>query len=130
MKLGHAVDKAGRQLSWDASGRYLATGGGPSATVWDCSGTGPEGTEPALLGDSIESLISSLSFHPSGPILATADVSGRLRIWRMAGPRGDRLASILLDDEITATAWHPSGQLLAATTATGRVIVLNADMVP
>ena len=38
-----------RELSWDATSRYLATGGSQEVTVWDCSGRGPAGTEPISL---------------------------------------------------------------------------------
>ncbi|MDB5353504.1 MAG: hypothetical protein JWN86_4751 [Planctomycetota bacterium] len=114
-----------RELSWDATGRYLATGGGPSATVWDCSGRGPEGSEPAILGDPGETQISAVAFRSSGPILATADLSGRLRVWRLTGIRGDRLGKLNLEDEITQIAWHPSGRSLAAGTAIGTVVLVE-----
>lgn len=115
-----------RELSWDATGRYLATGGGPDATVWDCSGEGPEGTEPAQLGAASGGggPVTALAFRPSGPILASAHDDGRLRIWRIQGRRGDRLASADLGAEVSAIAWHPSGRTLAAATATGEITVL------
>ena len=34
------------ELSWDSSGRWLATGGGASICLWDCSGKGPAGRKP------------------------------------------------------------------------------------
>ena len=36
-----------RQLAWHRGSRWLATGGGPSIAVWDCSGRGPEGAHTA-----------------------------------------------------------------------------------
>ena len=30
-----------RQLSWNPTGKYLATGGGDRVTVWDCTPPGP-----------------------------------------------------------------------------------------
>ena len=35
-----------KELSWDGSSRYLATGGGPMPCVWDCTGKGPANTAP------------------------------------------------------------------------------------
>ena len=39
-----------RQLAWHRGSRWLATGGGQTISVWDCSGKGPEGRTPLLLG--------------------------------------------------------------------------------
>ncbi len=39
-----------RQLAWHRGNRWLATGGGPSIAVWDCSGRGPEGRTPDAAG--------------------------------------------------------------------------------
>jgi WD40 repeat protein len=37
-----------RELSWDSSSRYLATGGSDQITVWDFSGKGPSGSKPIV----------------------------------------------------------------------------------
>lgn len=68
-------------LAWDASSRYLATGGSDSVVVWDCSGKGPEGCKPATL-QSHEDLISCLAFQPVGDILASGGRDGNLMLWR------------------------------------------------
>ena len=31
------------ELSWNSTGRWLATGGSSSVILWDCSGKGPAG---------------------------------------------------------------------------------------
>ena len=40
-----------RELAWDSTSRYLATGGGPVVCLWDCKAgpSGPEGTRPQML---------------------------------------------------------------------------------
>ena len=40
-----------RELAWDYSSRYLATGGSPVVCIWDCQAgpKGPEGSKPQML---------------------------------------------------------------------------------
>ena len=38
-----------KELSFDPTSRWLATGGGKEACIWDCTGEGPEGREPVML---------------------------------------------------------------------------------
>ena len=39
-----------RELAWDHTSRYLASGGGPVVVVWDYTGKGPQGSKPLMLG--------------------------------------------------------------------------------
>ncbi len=111
-----------RELSF--SGRWLATGGGPVVSVWDGSGDGPEGTEPALLDASSESPVSALAFRPGTAILAVGTESGRLRLWKAELPL-ERLATFDLPSEVSRLAWDRSGDRLAAGTASGEVCLMN-----
>jgi len=67
-------------VSWDASARWLASGGGDTVTNWDVSGKGPAGSEPGVL-EAHEARICALVYHPSLPLLASGDVTGELYIW-------------------------------------------------
>ena len=67
---GHDLQMSGyptkvRQLSWDPTARYLATGGGASVTIWDCGGAGPEGTRPKVL-DWHTDYVSAVAFQRQG----------------------------------------------------------------
>ncbi len=51
LSTGEDLEMAGyptkvRELSWDPTSRFLATGGGGVPCVWDCSGKGPAGSAP------------------------------------------------------------------------------------
>jgi WD40 repeat protein len=68
MMSGYATNV--RELSWDATGCYLATGGGTMPCVWDVSGKGPAGTKPMQF-DAHQGNVTALAFQPAGPLLAS-----------------------------------------------------------
>lgn len=108
------------QLAWDHTSRYLATGGGYRATVWDCSGRGPEGTRPLALDAHAEaSKVSALAFQPGGALLASGADDGRLILWRPPSPRP--LAEVRFDAPVAQAAWSPDGARLAVGTDAGEV---------
>jgi len=58
-----------KELSWDSSSRYLATGGGTMPCVWDCSGEGPANTMPQQFEahtERVTVLALSAPQHPAG----------------------------------------------------------------
>lgn len=123
------------QLAWDRSSRYLATGGGPTVVVWDCSGKGSENSKPAMLDRHQENL-SVIAFRPDGQMIASACEGGRLCLWdrkRNAKPVFTALASELLDEmlvdrepsAIAQLAWNPDGRRLAVGLADGAIAVVN-----
>ncbi|HEY1190890.1 MAG TPA: WD40 repeat domain-containing protein, partial [Gemmata sp.] len=62
-----------RELAWDFTSRYLATGGGPVVCIWDCQAgpTGPEGTKPTMLpGHDADSNLTALAYQHRGFLLA------------------------------------------------------------
>jgi WD40 repeat protein len=111
-----------RELSWDARSRYLATGGGPVVTIWDCSGQGPEGTTPVQL-EGHEDNLTVVAFQHAGPLLASAGADGRVIVWQP--PKSTKpLAGAQFNAEITQLAWSPDDKLLSAGTASGEVVVM------
>lgn len=110
-----------RELSWDATSRYLATGGSPTVTVWDCAGKGPAGTRPLQL-DGHGSLPSALAFQHGGPLLASGCRDGRVCLWRPSKGEG-LLWSAALGSEITQLSWSSDDRHLAAATGEGVVRV-------
>jgi len=113
-----------RQLAWDHTSRYLATGGNAAVLVWDCAGRGPEGTRPLVL-EAHERSLSALAFQRRGPLLASGDPDGRVALWnpsqgRKIRGRATRAASI------AHLVWSPDDRLLAVGDADGGVAVLAA----
>ncbi len=110
-----------RELSWDPTSRFLATGGGPTPCVWDVSGKGPAGTTP-LQFEGHQDKVTALAFQHAGPILASAGADGRVFLWH-PGKHKKPLAKIEADAAITQLAWSPGDDCLAVGTEGGSVHV-------
>ncbi len=126
MKSGKELQMSGyptkvRELSWDSSSRYLATGGGAAITVWDCSGKGPARTRPAELRYHGRP-VSKLAYGRSGGVLASGCAQGVLAVWT-AGKEPELEAASSLSGAIMDLVWSPKDDFLAAGTADGSLAV-------
>ncbi len=109
-----------RELAWDGTGRYLATGGGHGACIWDVSGEGPAGTTPMQVGVT-GALLTALTFRPpSTPQLIAGFADGAIGLWRL-GRTAERVDAFRLDSGITQLAWDSSGCMLVIATEAGDV---------
>jgi WD40 repeat protein len=115
-----------RELAWDATGRYLATGGGHSVTVWDCGGQGPEGTKPIQLRGT-DAALTVLTYQWRSDLLAAAAEDGRVTIWAPARVRR-QMAALEIDAPVTRLAWSPDDRLLAVAGADGTVGVYSVNV--
>ena len=114
-----------RELSWDCTSRYLATGGAPVVCVWDCSGAGPEGSKPQmLLEDDSESAVTGLAWQRRGFLLASINNDGHIRLWQPAN-RKDQLVGTdrFPDAEASTLAWSPDDKALAVGSGVGGLAV-------
>lgn len=119
-----------RELSWDHTSRYLATGGGSQVVVWDIAANGPEakspeGTRPLML-DVHEAFLSVLAFQRRGPWLASAGQDGRVAVWDLTQPRKP-LAQWRQAAPVSQLAWSPDDACLAVGGEDGQVTVLALD---
>jgi WD40 repeat protein len=114
-----------RQLAWHRGSRWLATGGGPSIAVWDCSGRGPEGRTPLLLEWHPEP-VSALHYQPAGDWLASGARDGSIAVWSPT-QRQSQISRAKIGSGVTRVAWSPDGKLLAATGEEGEVQVLAVE---
>jgi len=113
-----------RELAWDATSRYLASGGGEIVTVWDVSGSGPAGTIPMQL-EGHTARVSQLAFQKRGPLLASGGADGRVFIWNLA--KAQRISLELIPPcTVAALAWSPDDTALAIGAADGTVSVWEA----
>lgn len=114
-----------RELAWERTGRWLATGGGPLVMVWDCSGKGPEDRQPIALQAHAEDMaISVLSYQRFGPYLASGGSDGLLALWNPE--KGQRTtATAKLDAGVTQACWSPSDLRLAASSEAGTVTMFS-----
>jgi WD40 repeat protein len=116
-----------RELAWDSTSRYLATGGSEVVVVWDFSGKGPSGSKPLML-EGHQAFISNLAFAPGSMRLASAGLDGNLIVWNIAGKKKtEPIALFTGESEISSIAWHPQATSLAIACASGKLILLDLN---
>jgi WD40 repeat protein len=111
-----------KHLAFDQGSRWLATGGGRDACIWDCSGAGPEGREPSMLPH--DGAVCALAFQHSHGLLATASQDGAVNLWSPERRQPLR-ASARLPAPAVRLAWSPDDRLLALGTEKGHLFVLD-----
>jgi WD40 repeat protein len=111
-------------LSFDHSSRWLATGGGRDACVWDCSGAGPEGREPAMLPH--DAPICAVAFQNTHGLLAAASADGVVQLWSPERKQPLR-ATVKMPSAATKLAWSPDDRQLAIGSEKGLVYVLKCE---
>ncbi len=108
-----------RELSWSRDARWLATGGGATVTVWDCSGRGPAGTEPLAL-EAHEAPLRALAFRRRDDLLASAAADGSVAVWSV--PALTPIATLDGDgDAAEVLAWSVDESTLYVGNADGTV---------
>jgi len=115
-----------RELSWNVSSRYLATGGGPAVCIWDCGSGGPQGTKPQMLeGHDEESSLTAVLFQHHGHLLASASTDGRVCVWQPQNAKQPLVGEVEGDgSEATSLAWSRDDRLLAVGYESGAISVL------
>ncbi len=129
MKTGEDLQMSGyplkvRELAWNATSRYLATGGSAvSCALQDCSGDGPAGTEPIQL-ETHKEPITCLAYQHQGAFLASGGEDGLV-----ANNVHARISSAAAGGTAKHTAavsqlvWSADGRRLAVGTAEGTVVL-------
>lgn len=113
-----------RELAWNGSGRWLATGGGSDVVLWDFR-TGPEGRAPRTLGGHGERIVA-FSWQRRGPLLASIARDSTLMLWHPG--RGDAaIARYRLLSQPTVLAWSPDDGLLAIGGDGGELVVIEPE---
>jgi WD40 repeat protein len=113
-----------KHLSFDHTSRWLATSGGRDACVWDCSGDGPEGREPAMLPH--DAPVCAVAFQHAHGLLATASADGVVQLWSV-DRRQPLRATVRMPSAATKLAWSPDDSLLAIGSEKGAVYVLKCE---
>ncbi len=113
-----------KHLSFDQASRWLATGGGRDACIWDCSGEGPEGREPAMFPH--DAPVCAVAFQHAHGLLATASQDGVVMLWSPERKTPLR-ATVKMPAPATKLVWSPDDRLLAIGSEKGAVYVLKAD---
>ena len=111
-----------KELSFSRDSKWLATGGGKDACVWDCAGAGPEGREPLLLPHGAR--VIAVAFQHQHGLLATGGADGEFCLWAPAR-KNPLVAEVRLPATATKFAWRPDDSLLAVGTGKGSVFVFK-----
>jgi len=113
-----------KELSYDHTSRWLATGGGKDACIWDCAGEGPEGRDPVMLPHDTK--ICAVAFQHSHGLLASASQDGTLIIWSPDRKQPLR-ATVRMPAAATKLCWSPDDLQLAIGSEKGAVYVLKCE---
>ena len=113
-----------KYLSFDHTSRWLATGGGRDACVWDCSGKGPEGREPAMLPH--DAPVCAVAFQNTHGLLAVASTDGVVQLWSPERKQPLR-ATVKMPAAATRLVWSPDDRQLVIGTVKGHVFVLRSE---
>lgn len=118
-----------RELAWDPTSRYLATGGGRDVTVWDtrASTKGPEESTPIMLGLH-EAYLRALTYQHAETniapaMLASAGQDGLVALWRPTRSQKP-LAQYAFPAPVSQLIWTPDDQALAVGCDDGTVALL------
>lgn len=127
-----------KNLSWDRTARYLASGGGEMITVWDVSGSGPAGTIPLQLSGHPRN-ITALEFQRRGDLLASSCQGGAVFVWNPARcpwpkaeptPTDQRITACRLPSMINQLQWSPDERTLALGCQDGNLVLWNVPSPP
>ena len=111
-----------KELSFSSDSKWLATGGGREACVWNCSGAGPEGREPLLLPH--ESRVCAVAFQHAHGLLASGSAKGEFTLW-MPSRKNPMVAEVTMPSAATKFAWRGDDTLLAVGTEKGNIFVFK-----
>ena len=93
-----------RELAWDFTSRFLATGGGPMVCIWDCGGpSGPEDTKPQMLEGHEENL-TAVAFQARGYLLASSGLDGRVFLWQPGNKKDPNVGQYRFEGGDTTTS--------------------------
>ncbi len=113
-----------KELSYDCTSRWLATGGGKDACLWDCTGDGPEGREPQMFPHDAK--VCAVAFQHTHGILATASQDGAVMLWSPERKQPLR-ATVRMPHPATKLVWSPDDAFLAIGSEQGAVYVLKCE---
>lgn len=111
-----------KELSFSHDSKWLATGGGRDACVWDCSGAGPEGREPMMLPHSAR--VVAVGFQHAHGLLASGAADGEFSLWAPAR-KNPLFAEVKMPSAATKFAWRSDDALLAVGTEKGQLFVFK-----
>jgi WD40 repeat protein len=111
-----------RELTWDATSRFLATGGSDVVTIWDCAKS-PAGTRP-LSFEGHDGLLTALAYQHRGRLLLSGAQDALILLWDPTR-KTEPLAKQNLDAGIALVAWSPDDTRIAVGSVQGHIEIFN-----
>ena len=100
-----------RELAWDFSSRYLATGGSPVVCIWDCQAgpKGPEGSKPQMLeGHDEDEHRRRWRTRRAGSCSRRRRSTARVLLWQPTNKKGPQIGEFKFPGgEASVLAWSP-----------------------
>ena len=90
--------------------------------IWDCSGQGPENTQPIML-EGHRDFVKHLKFQRRGMLLASGGNDGLLAIWKVEKKKLIVLAEAVFKAPIAGVAWSPDDRRIAVSDESGTVSI-------
>lgn len=116
-----------RLLAWSDRPSGLVALADDELTFWPLVAGTPSEVPTSATGSGAE--LSALTTSPSGSLVATGDVDGRVDVWSLHALGRPAWSSDRLDGEVTVLRWSPDGTFLAAGTTTGDVVVWSREAI-
>lgn len=113
-----------KELSFSHDSKWLATGGGQDACIWDCEGAGPEGRTPLQFPHKTR--VCATAFQHTHSLLATAAVDGEFCLWSPSR-KNPLVAEVKMPSPAAKFAWRGDDTLLAVGTERGNIFVFKTD---
>jgi len=113
-----------RSLSWNKSGRWLATSGADIAVLWSFGGNGPWNKNPRELGRKGVP-VTRVAFHPDHTLIAVGYSDGMVAVTDIRNEE-DELLRRPDGDPISALDWSPSRTSVAFGTEGGKLGLASA----
>lgn len=107
-----------KSFGWNPSSRWLASSGAVGIVCWDCSGKGPMGRAPVVLGEECTDVVTRVACHPELDLVAAGTAGGRAYLARF---QDDVLVPLqtIGGSEITDLRWSATGATLLAASENG-----------
>ena len=102
------------RIAFSSDSRWLAVACLGDLTIWDFSGRGPGGTEPAASSQH-NNHIEDLAWSPSCEFIATGGADGRTIVWKRPSKAGQKLLPVTMIGASAATSrlrWVSEDSLL------------------
>jgi WD40 repeat protein/predicted Ser/Thr protein kinase len=112
-------------LNWSPDGKRLAVGDGKNITIYDATSGAPAQALRVLKGHTTN--VSTISWHPFMPRLASGSWDGTIRIWDTE--TGEELCVLHAGTpRIHTVTWSPDGLRLASTIERGPIRIWDASI--